>query len=176
MGSDDKTPKKVAEGSKNGDGSFQVWSFVKGWDKFKRPDKGVEIADWNGSKVNDGALGALAEYGFAQAEFYYDQVDPDALAWEDYQEDAMWNLRWRARLRRVRLPNAGMLGNLLGSGLPDWIPGLPTGLGEAGTEIAGGLLGQLGENLLNDLYEDSGLANGPVGEFIGVAGAAKIIH
>ena len=176
MGSDEKTPKKVAEGSQNGDGSFQVWSFVKGWDKFKRPDKGVEIADWNGSKVSDGALGALAEYGFAQAEFYYDQVEPDALAWEDYQEDAMWNLRWRARLRRVRLPNAGMLGNLLGSGLPDWIPGLPAGVGEAGTDIAGGLLGQLGENVLNDLYEDSGLASGPVGEFIGAAGAAKIIH
>jgi hypothetical protein len=176
MSGDGKTSKKVADGAQNGDSSFQVWSFVNGKDWYKESEKGVEIASWGGDRASNGVLEELAKIGFAQAEFYYDQTDPEALSWSDYEEDALWNMRWRARLRRVRLPGGGMLGGLLGGGLPDWIPGLPSGVAEAGGEIAGTLAGDLTDQLLNEALSQSPLDEGPVGDFIGVAGAAKIIH
>ena len=46
----------------------------------------------------------LEKVGFAEAEFYYDQTTPGQLQWADYKDDALWKLRWRARLRRFRLP------------------------------------------------------------------------
>ena len=33
-----------------------------------------------------------------ETEFYYDEIGK----WEDYKDEALWNLKWRARLRRYR--------------------------------------------------------------------------
>ena len=62
------------------------------------------------------ALDALEKTGFSQAEFYYDQVTSGKLNWSDYKDDAMWNLRWRARMRRVRLPG-GQIGSIVSSAI-----------------------------------------------------------
>ncbi|HTJ84029.1 MAG TPA: hypothetical protein VL400_20055, partial [Polyangiaceae bacterium] len=176
MSGDGMTSKKIAEGSENGDGSFQVYSFVRGKSDYKRADKGVEIASWDGDQATNGVFASLTSVGFAEGEFYYDQVRPDRLAWEDYEDDAMWNMRWRARLRRVRMPSGGIVGGLLGSGLPSWIPDVPQDAADMGGQIAD-ILGQSGQDqILNDVLSDTPLEQGPVGDFVGAAGAAKVIH
>jgi hypothetical protein len=40
---------------------------------------------------------------FARAEYFYDTEH----AWDEVREEALWNMRWRARLRRFRPPGAG---------------------------------------------------------------------
>jgi hypothetical protein len=176
LSGDGKTSKRIADGSRNGDGSFQVYSFVRGKEWYKDSEKGVEIASWKGDKAGGGVFSALAGIGFAQSEFYYDQTRPDRLDWEDYEDDAMWNMRWRARLRRVRLPGGGLIGGLLGSGLPSWIPGVPQDAADMGTKIADVLEQSGGDQILNDALSNTPLDEGPVGDFVGAAGAAKVIH
>src|SRR5262249_52417832 len=100
-----KTPKKIFEAAKNGDKFFQVYGFgLHLKDAFKRSDKGVDLAAWG----KETAANALARFGsivvetmrsgMTETEFYYDESGP----WKDYKDDALWNLKWRARLRRYR--------------------------------------------------------------------------
>ncbi len=104
---DDKTSKEVFWAAKNGNGYFQIWSVLVGNDEWPRKaEKGVEIAAWNQSMtMPDMPWGKVA---FAQAEYYYD----DAGSWDDLKQDAMWNMFWRARLRRVRVPSSTVSGIL----------------------------------------------------------------
>lgn len=113
-GTNNKTSKRVYDDAQNGDGYFQIWSIVVGdleWPQ--KADKGVQIAAWNQATATPPA--PWGRVGFAQAEFYYDEAG----AWDDYSEDALWNMKWRARLRRVRpnLPDVGgwLLGQLSGA-------------------------------------------------------------
>jgi hypothetical protein len=40
--------------------------------------------------------------GVTDSEYYYDERGP----WREYKDDALWNMKWRARLRRYkRIPN-----------------------------------------------------------------------
>lgn len=55
--------------------------------------RGVRVATFGGKADPP----SLFRYAFAQAEFFYDNGG----AWDDLVTDAMWNFRWRARLRRV---------------------------------------------------------------------------
>ncbi|MFO0677801.1 MAG: hypothetical protein U0169_14790 [Polyangiaceae bacterium] len=95
---DGKTPKKVSDGCVNGDDHFAIWSTVWGDVKKSGAAKGVEIASWNKRKAQDPS--PIARFQVAKAEFYYDASG----VWGDMVDDAMWNMRWRARLRRVRSP------------------------------------------------------------------------
>jgi hypothetical protein len=100
MGGSNKTPKKVYDGAKNGNEYFQIWSVVWGDQKrAKEGGQGVGIAAWNKAKPKDPP--PWTKIGFAQAEYYYDGSG----GWDGLKEDAMWNMRWRARLRRVRPPS-----------------------------------------------------------------------
>jgi hypothetical protein len=125
-----KTPKRVYDGAKNGDDYFAIWSFA--WGDLKSQSsaqRGVDIAAWNQQKTRDPSI--LSKSAFAKAEFYYD-IAPrrgKRAAWDDYKDDAMWNLRWRARMRRVKSPGSA-LGNLVGAKL-----------GEHLGEYMGGFLG-----------------------------------
>ena len=62
----------------------------------------------------------------SQAEFYYDQTQAAraqdrcwnpggscGMAWPQYQENVLWNLRWRARLRYFRKPGNDVDVNIL---------------------------------------------------------------
>lgn len=100
-----KTPKKIFEKAKNGDEYFRLYGFALHLrDQFKRADKGVDLAAWGKAE----AAKALAELkgkpfellraGMGETEFYYDEIGK----WEDYKDEALWNLKWRARLRRYR--------------------------------------------------------------------------
>lgn len=107
--SNGKTSKRVYDDAQNGDGYFQIWSVVVGDDEWPRKaEKGVKIAAWN--KTTTMPQAPWGKIAFAQAEFYYDSPG----AWDDMKEDAMWNMRWRARLRRVRLPENQVTGILQG--------------------------------------------------------------
>ena len=116
------TPKIVFDQAQNGDGYFQLWGLVTADDAFTaRAGKGVEVAAWNKGKAP--APAAWGKAGFAQAEFWYvPKSGQQNRPWTDYGDDAMWNLRWRARLRRFRP-----------------------------SQMTGGLLGDLGGNLLDKL-------------------------
>lgn len=100
------TPKRIYDPAENGDDFFQTFAITVGDSKqwYKRSDKGVEMAAWGQAKVDENnAKADLQRYALTMAEFYYDTSG----SWEDYADDALWNLRWRARLRRVRKPIGG---------------------------------------------------------------------
>jgi hypothetical protein len=143
-----KTSKRVFWGAKNGNGYFQIYSVLVGNDEWpKKAERGVKIAAWNkATPMPDIPWGKVA---FAQAEFYYDESGE----WDDYKEDAMWNMYWRARLRRIKTPSSDIAG-LIWSGIWDVMqskldPSVASALG--GSEIGNWLLGQA----IGDSFEDS---------------------
>lgn len=133
-----KTSKKVYDPATLGDSYFAVWSFD--WGNLadqSHANKGVDIAGWN--YAHAGEAGIFSKIGVAQAEFYYEPKadDPDkhfkpssvmgtAPGWfkdkgtQGLADDAMWNMRWRARLRRVHLPSPS-IGGIIASKISDHI-------------------------------------------------------
>lgn len=170
-----KTPKRVYLGASNGDRHFQVYGFVLGDTFYTQGDRGVEMAAWGDTEVRTAAT-QITRLGVAQAEFYYDQVRPGRLDWEDYEEDAMWNLRWRARLRRVRLTSG--LGGLVGGALPDWIPSLPGNFGGFQDQMEGAIGGLSNDALDAIMSQNLGDGTTPelAAEMVGAVGQAKVIH
>jgi hypothetical protein len=94
----DKNPKQIKGGVKLGSEAFQTRVFVK-TPLSAVPSEGiVKLALWNAKSpdVEKPKGYDLRQYGFAQAEYFYDGTE-GATEW-------MWNMNWRARLRRFRLP------------------------------------------------------------------------
>jgi hypothetical protein len=131
-----KTAKKLVPYAVNGNEWFQVYALVLGdTTRLRAPDKGVLIASGGGTIPGQEGL---EKYGFAQAEFFYDQT-PQAgaedvyqkpgtgLAFADYRDNALWNMRWRARLRLYRVPtyvDVNVLNGVPGNSNidPDYVP------------------------------------------------------
>ncbi len=96
-----RSPQRVPEGTLMGEEDFQLRSIVIGENVKDDTRKMLKIAAW-GKKANDfsssliSLLQKTSIFGLAQAEFYYNG-DTDAGEW-------MWHMKWRARLRRFRLP------------------------------------------------------------------------
>lgn len=109
-----KTAKQLVPYAVNGNEWFQVYALVLGdTNRLRAPDKGVLIASGGQSEIP--VPEGLEGYGFAQAEFYYDQTSQaqaediyqkpgSGTAWAEYRDNVMWNMRWRARLRYYRVP------------------------------------------------------------------------
>lgn len=126
---DEKSTKKIYDPAFNGSDYFQVYSLVNGdTQRLTGNDKGVELAGWGKSLV--GAPAVLEGVGVTQAEFYYDQTNavpkntvPECwtptcgMTWASYSENVLWNMRWRARLRRYRGPSAAAEVNVLTNGV-----------------------------------------------------------
>jgi len=175
MNGNGKTSKKVFWGAKNGNGYFQIWSVLVGNDQWpKKAETGVKIAAWNRSmKMPDIPWGKVA---FAQAEYYYDEKG----AWDDYKEDAMWNMFWRARLRRVHTPTStfsSMIVDVVFDGILGKLDPLVAGaLG--GTEVMGSLFGQsMGstfEEIVGKVHEGGGPWQGQYIKNPNLANTAKI--
>jgi hypothetical protein len=91
------TPAKVWEWAVNGNVFMRSFAQVeKDRPMAERDDKGLEVADGDQS----GNVQALEnEEVVAHAEMYFDCGKP---RWMDCRSDAPWQLRWRARLRRVQ--------------------------------------------------------------------------
>jgi hypothetical protein len=128
-----KTSKMIYASAHNGDDYFQVYGFVVGDNEamHQNAKKRVEMAGWGKATLqNDSTTDTLEKIGFAEAEFYYDQVQSGKLGWSDYKDDALWNMRWRARLRRFRLPTQMGLGAI--SGAMGSVTGIPSGVSAGG--------------------------------------------
>src|SRR5262249_12086303 len=112
------TSKMIYSGARNGNDYFQVYGLVRGDNDamHKNAQKRVEMPAWGEATFQPDALvDQLEKPGFAEAEFYYDQVKSGKTSWDDYKDDALWNMRWRARLRRFRLPTLFDVGSVAGA-------------------------------------------------------------
>jgi hypothetical protein len=92
---------KVLDDIELGDDRFQLRAIMYGEPPFDRNETRVAVATWGDrdAGVDYGALQELGRFGIAQAEYYYHDSDVDRKEW-------LWNMRWRARLRRTRLPES----------------------------------------------------------------------
>lgn len=110
--------KRLIDGAQNGNDSFGVWGFVWGEQKKHTSAKsGLAVATHGRLSPKDPS--AMSRYGGTKSEFYYD-VQGNYPAWSTYDEDTMWNMRWRARLRRFEDPT-GLLSVGAAAGiLADW--------------------------------------------------------
>jgi hypothetical protein len=94
---DEISHKQIYEDAELGGFYFQVYGFANAdasWPR--RNDKGITIASQaGGMSVPNGLFNAMR---FAQAEFYFDRAG----SWQDNADQALWELAWRARLRRAR--------------------------------------------------------------------------
>jgi hypothetical protein len=149
---DDKSTKGVFVDARNGNDYMQVYGVVRGAPSMlQQSDGGVEAPAWGGAAL--AAPDTLNEdLGIAQAEFYYDQtlaaIATDSnwgtspnLSWDSYKENTLWNLRWRARLRRFRVPTAVDV-NVMSTGIQPTAAGYTEGLGtfNGGASTAAGML------------------------------------
>jgi hypothetical protein len=130
----------VFDGAVNGNDYFQVYGLVMGQSAqlHKNADKAVQMPAWGKASITANPLtDALEAAGFSEAEFYYDQTPSQkgGLAWAGYKDDAMWNMRWRARLRRFHLPTQLAFGAI--AGVMGDVPGASSGLGDVASAIDG---------------------------------------
>lgn len=96
-------PAKVWEYAANGNFFMQSWGMsFQDPPNLARDDKGLEVGDGarTGNLVATKTDEAGGTMGSAQAEMYWD-CDAD---WAGCKGNAMWQMRWRARLRRVHNP------------------------------------------------------------------------
>jgi hypothetical protein len=95
-------PLQLLDDVENGGAKLQIWSIVVADTSVLRSSgQGVAAATPNrGAGRETSALLARGQLGFAQSEYYYDTEQSFA----QVREEALWNMRWKARLRRVRPP------------------------------------------------------------------------
>ncbi len=133
-GGDSRAPMRVLPDANLGDDNFQIWGFVIGHIDFDREDRYVRSA--NSFRDDTGSASSimrtmreLGRINVAQAEFYFDGSEA--------REDWMYNMFWRARLRRVRIPSSISGGSSLQSGCESSNSG--SGGGGSGCGSAGGM-------------------------------------
>lgn len=115
-GSDGKGPKKVKEDCNLGDECFQLRSLMVGTPGYEKTMEGVQFANWGreneaGSTYTE--IAALGKGSLAQAEFYWHKEGEDA---QEMREEWMWEMNWRARLRRFRIPMDSLMGDSCSGG------------------------------------------------------------
>jgi hypothetical protein len=108
-GPDPREPsKRLIPAARNGNDELAVWGFVWGEQRKHTTAKGgLKVATYGRLAPRD--PNEASRYGTAKSEFYYD-VRGNFPAWDTYDEDVMWNMRWRARMRRFTDPAGGLLG------------------------------------------------------------------
>jgi hypothetical protein len=126
-GGDERAPKKVKDHTELGSESFQIRSVMQGDLQALGVSQIVRFALWNQTPPDDAhpILRALGGYSTAQAEYFFDG--------KDARTEWMWEMRWRARLRRFHVP--------LDSGFGSFSFACGTGLG---VESCASLLVNLG--------------------------------
>jgi hypothetical protein len=97
-GGNGKGPKKVEERVELGGEDFLIRSFVREDLRKLESRRLVRLSLWAEPDPENplSALRQLSDIAFAQAEYFYDGDEP--------REAWMWNMKWRARLVRFRLP------------------------------------------------------------------------
>lgn len=95
--------KRVVEDAEMGDDNFQVRAFMHGDHPFQLARDRVAVANWGRTDTassRDDTLEQIADWSFAQGEFYFDD-DMD-------EEEWLWHMKWRARLRRFRFGSSSI--------------------------------------------------------------------
>ncbi len=95
--SSERTPKMLEKGITLGAEDFQIRGLAVRSSEALQAGRVVRLALWNKPDPGDplARLRPLADFGFAQAEYFHDGTDPN---------EWMWDMGWRARLVRFRLP------------------------------------------------------------------------
>jgi hypothetical protein len=172
MDTNSMTSKRVYDKAENGNNYFQIWSIVVGEEEWpKKADKGVQIAAWSKGSVKPPM--PWGRVSFAQAEFYYDT----STAWAKVKEDAMWNMRWRARLRRVR-PMGVDTGSWLANGVLSKIDGAVKNVLND-VDVLGSILGSgggIGAELGNVLTGGAAWGEDAESDLMNVADSLQVIH
>lgn len=176
----DGRPHRVKRGIENGYTPMQIYSVTFGDLKItERAKGGIKIAN-NGRDSNTSGgfsmgklLGpTLGRVSFARAEYYYDCTG----LWADEQcnkeENAMWNLMWRVRLRRVS--SRSLIGPDIGGGV-DMIARVEGFLQGEGLSSPTGLLDGFSQGMCAKLPAACAGSNGGImgmitGQFDGVVG------
>lgn len=99
--------KKVFEAAENGNDYMQYWARLRGKDR----DPWRRSVELGSRDQRVRATPPELNVGFAQAELFYDCAGPWASIACNGQENAMWNTRWTARLRRVHPPTISFAGD-----------------------------------------------------------------
>jgi hypothetical protein len=96
---DAKSPKKVMADASLGSEQFQLRAIVVGDMRLRESARLVRLGLWRTPDPNNPLerLRELGGFSLAQSEYFYDAAGGRD-AW-------MWNMNWRARLRRFELPN-----------------------------------------------------------------------
>lgn len=112
--------KRIYKPARHGNDYFATWGFTTSSfiEKEDRGGKGVPVATWqrrpDGTAISQDELDrSLRMVQVAKSEFYYDPRRNGPRDWSGIKEEGLWNLRWRARLRRVSQPNS-TLGRFFG--------------------------------------------------------------
>jgi len=176
-GSGGKTPKKVIDAAKNGNKYFQIITYAWGDMKLANMGRGqVKIAAWGKKVVKAPSFWGKIQYGMA--EYYYD----DSGSWDTLKEDAMWNMKWRARLRRYHKEIAPG-GEIVSTAMS--LMSVPSGVLEAIDFLNGGgvndLVGKMlpggGSGTLADVYGRQGEKSAGQGfDKVKVSGDLEPIH
>jgi len=95
-------PADVWGDTANGDFFMQSWGFSYDQPpRLARDDRGLSYVDGGSTaQLRDANVRSL---GTAQAEMYWDPIDCDG-TWGGCKDEAMWKMRWKARLRRLHNP------------------------------------------------------------------------
>jgi hypothetical protein len=123
-GSGGKKPvtKRIYKPAKHGNDYFATWGFSQSafMETDKRGEKGLDVATWgkNGTPMSQAALDHwMRSVQVAKSEFYFDPRRGGPRDWDTLKDEALWHLRWRARLRRVSQPNRSLAFYFSGQGL-----------------------------------------------------------
>lgn len=108
-GVSDKAPKRVLQKDDEGnsvtlgDENFQIRAILWSGKEAGAAEKMMRLTLWNQQNPDNplSLIRPLGKYAVAQAEFFYDDNEP--------RSEWLWNMNWRARLRRFRLPTGGAL-------------------------------------------------------------------
>jgi hypothetical protein len=97
---DGRAAKLVSTEHTLGDEAFQIRALMQGSFDAERSGSEVRRALWRRPPPEDplAELRNFGSYSVAQSEFFYDGTEGRA--------DWMWNMKWRARLRRFRMPDS----------------------------------------------------------------------
>jgi hypothetical protein len=106
-------PMKPYDLFQNGNGWGQVWATINGNESLTTgAETGVDVAAWKWASPPDTVDTSGEKLDFAEAEFYYDcgpNTGPEAPGrndtdgvWSECKYNAMWNMKWKARLRRYK--------------------------------------------------------------------------
>ena len=97
-GGDDKAPKRMEQNIKRWGEDFQIRAFLYADFGTDSADRIVKLSLWNRTAPSEpnAVLTELGKFSVAQAEYFYNGAEGTT--------DWMWQMKWRARLRRFRMP------------------------------------------------------------------------